>query len=131
MEKALNDEVYKVWYSADDSCVMMNWHGYANSRQFREGTELMLSELIANKAHKVLGDIKNMVLIGQDDQSWLLSDFFPRAIKAGCKAFALVRPDYYFNKIAVETVNHKVGDQVQIRMFDELAQASEWLSGID
>jgi hypothetical protein len=125
-------EVYKVWFDPEQGCVRMQWEGYATSAQFRAGTELMYETLVKHGAFKVFGDIKNMVLIGQEDQSWLLHEFLPRAIEAGCRAFALVKPDSYFNKIAVETVNKNIGnDLVQIRMFETREDAFAWLQTIE
>ena len=103
-----NTEAYTIYFDPEIDSVVMEWDGYATSHQFKEGTELMLNTLIQNRASKVLGDIKDMILIGMEDQDWLNSDFLPRAIKFGFKAIALVNPDYYFNKVAVESISYKV-----------------------
>jgi hypothetical protein len=54
---------------------------YSTSEQFREGTELMLNELLHNGASHVLADLREMVLIGLEDQKWLGHKFLPRAIR--------------------------------------------------
>ena len=71
----------------------MEWQGYATSNQFKEGTELMLNTLIKHRSIKVLANIKDMILIGMEDQQWLDTQFIPRAIRFGFKAIALVKPD--------------------------------------
>ena len=109
----------------------MEWDGYATSAQFKEGTELMLNILIQNNSVKVLADIKNMVLIGMEDQQWLDKDFLPRAIKFGFKAIAIIRPDNYFNKVAVESISYKVDkDKLAINFFDNISEAKEWLQKV-
>jgi hypothetical protein len=109
----------------------MEWDGYATSNQFREGTELMLNTLLKNDSKKVLADIKGMVLIGWEDQLWLDSNFLPRAIKFGFKAIAIIKPDNYFNKVAVENISYKVDkERLAISFFDNLSQAKEWLQKI-
>lgn len=106
----------------------MEWDGYATSKEFKEGTELMLNTLIRHHAFKVLADIKDMILIGSEDQQWLVEQFLPRAIEFGFKAIAIVKPDSYFNKVAVESVSYKVDkDKLEIVFFEDTDQAKEWL----
>jgi len=125
------DSVYNIYFDSSINAVIMEWDGYATSSQFKEGTELMLETLVRNNANKVLADIKDMVLIGMEDQRWLEHDFIPRAIQFGFRAIAMVRPDYYFNKVAVESVSYKVDqDKLRINFFDNTAAAREWLAGV-
>ena len=119
-----NLKVYDVFFDTEINSVVMEWNGYATSRQFREGTELMLNTLIKNNSYKVLADIKDMTLIGREDQEWLDTDFLPGAIKFGFKAIAIVKPDYYFNKVAVESISYKVDkEKLVINFFDNIEQA--------
>ena len=111
-------KTYDVYFDTNINSVVMEWHGYATSRQFKEGTELMLNTLIKNNSSKVLADIRDMTLIGMEDQQWLNTHFLPRAIKFGFKAIAIIRPDNYFNNVAVESVSYKVDkDKLAINFF--------------
>jgi hypothetical protein len=123
-------KVYDIYYEAETGLVIMNWKGYATSQQFRDGTEIMLNTLIANKASKVLADIQDMLVIGMEDQEWLQTIFLPRAINFGFRAIAMVKPKSYFNKVAVEAVSYKVDkEKLSINFFDTTEEAREWLSG--
>ncbi|MDB5282940.1 MAG: hypothetical protein JWO06_2015 [Bacteroidota bacterium] len=125
-----SQDVYDIYFKPEDGYVTMNWKGYATSEQFRQGTEIMLNLLIENRATKVLADVEDMVIIGQDDQQWMETQFLPRAIKFGFKAIALVKPKNYFNKVAVETISYKVDkDKLAINFFDTVEEAKEWLTG--
>jgi hypothetical protein len=120
--------IYHVFYDKDINSVVMEWNGYATSKQFKEGTELMLNTLIKNNTYKVLADIKEMTLIGMEDQKWLEDDFLPRAINFGFKSVAIIKPDYYFNKVAVESVSYKIDQsKLLINFFDNVTEAREWL----
>lgn len=122
-------EVYNIYFDEALDAVVMEWDGYATSEQFREGTELMLNTLIKHKASKVLADIKDMVLIGLEDQKWMDRYFLPRAIKFGFKVVAILRPQSYFNKIAIESISFKVDqEQLKLSLFDNLEEAKDWLS---
>ena len=128
---ANTDQVYNISYDAQLNVVIMDWDGYATTAQFREGTETMLNILIENHAHKVLADSKDMILISMEDQRWLETQFLPRAIRFGMKACAIVRPNSYFNKIAIETVSNKISqEKLLISFFDTAEQAKAWLQGL-
>ena len=124
--------IYRNYYSSADGYVTMEWTGYANSQQFREGTEEMFRELTKHKATKVLGNIKDMVLISHDDQIWLIDYFLPKAIAGGFRAIALVRPDHYFNKVAIETIAYKVNqEKLRIQIFNDSNEAIAWLKNFE
>jgi hypothetical protein len=124
--------IYQVYYDANARTVIMEWTGYATSQQFKEGTELMLETLVNNHTNKVLADIRDMTLIGLEDQQWLEKQFLPRAIESGFRALAILRPSYYFNKVAVESVSYKVDqDKLRIAFFDNRQSAEQWLAVIE
>jgi len=120
---------YNIYFNNELNAVVMEWHGYANSMEFREGTELMLNSLIQHQCSKVLADIREMVLIAQDDQKWLETIFLPRAIKFGFKEIAIIKPRAYFNRVAVESVSYKVDkEKLTISFFNSPEEATEWIT---
>src|SRR5690349_17119982 len=122
-------EPYHIFYDDTDGYVCMEWTGYATSSQFRQGTELMLEFVIKHRTGRVLADIKDMVLIGNEDQQWLLHNFLPRAIAAGFQLLCIVTPDNYFNKVAVETVSYRVDkDKLSINFFANLGDAKKMIT---
>jgi hypothetical protein len=126
-----NTDIYNIYFDKDLNSVVMEWDGYATSKQFKQGTELMLNTLIQNKSSKVLADIKNMKIIAMEDQQWLNEEFLPRATTFGFKAIAIVKPNYYFNQVAVESISYKVDkDKLTINFFDNIEQAKAWLSKV-
>jgi hypothetical protein len=125
-------KTYHIYFDQSLDAVVMEWEGYATSVQFKEGTELMLNTLIKHGAKKVLADIRDMVLIGKEDQEWLDKQFLPRAFKFGFQALAIIRPDHYFNKVAVETISYKIDQsKLAIQFFDNESDAKKWLAGLN
>jgi hypothetical protein len=125
----VNIKTFNVYPDSASGSVVMEWNGYATSSQFREGTEEMLRVLAEQQMKKVLADIKDMVLIGAEDQKWMETTFLPRAIKLGFQICAIVKPTNYFNKIAAETISHKVEkEKLKIQFFDTAEEAKEWLT---
>ena len=64
-------DTYNIYFDQDINSVVMEWDGYATSKEFKEGTESMLNTLIRHNTFKVLADFKDMMLIGSEDQKWL------------------------------------------------------------
>jgi hypothetical protein len=115
-------------YDEKLQAIVMEWNGYFTSEQFRLGTEFMLQMIRQHSATKVLALIQNMTLIGMEDQQWLEKEFLPRAIEAGFKACALLKPKNYFNKVAVENITYKIDQQkLRVNMFETEEQARNWL----
>jgi hypothetical protein len=120
-----------VGYDAEVPCVIMTWKGYATTRVFREANERILGVLAERKASKLLGDIKDFVLIGSDDQHWLSTNWIPRAIEAGLRTVAMITPVFYFNRVAVENVGRKLDpDALILQYFDNREAARQWLASL-
>ena len=127
----MNTDVYRIYYDPAANWVVMDWDGYATSRQFREGTEMMLQLLKEHHASKVLADVKDMVLIGMEDQQWLNNHFLPGAIQAGFQAIAVIRPSHYFNQVAIEGISYKIDkEKLQIQIFEQVEEAKAWLASV-
>ena len=110
-------------------CVVMVWRGYATSRMFRETNERVLACLSQNQATQILGDVRDFVLIGAEDQAWLNDDWIPRAIAAGLKRVALTQPTFYFNRVAIESVGRRVDpERLLIGYFGDVISARVWLA---
>lgn len=121
--------VCRIYLGSGEDFITMEWSGYATSGQFRAGTEQMLAELTRHGLNKVLGDVRDMVLISADDQEWVHQQFLPRALQQGFRAIALVRPNHYFNKVAIESMAYKMNDEsLNIRVFNSADEARNWLA---
>jgi hypothetical protein len=120
----------KIDYDADIPCVVMIWKGYATSAAFREGNAQVLAQITQRRASKLLGDVTDFVLIGAEDQAWLNEVWIPRAMHAGLRKVALVQPNFYFNRVAIDSVAQKLDrDRVELGFFDNRDAAKEWLRG--
>jgi hypothetical protein len=124
------EKVYKIWWDEQDQWIAMDWDGYATSNQFYEGTELMYQLIRKHGASKILADIRDMTLISREDQN-MIYNFLPRAIEAGFRAIAIIKPTSYFNAVAIETIGYRVNQTVvQMRVFDSREEAVDWLKNL-
>lgn len=121
-------KTYHISFDPAINSVVMEWRGYATSQEFKEGTELMLNILMKHGTFKVLADIKDMTIISLEDQEWLNTVFLPRATQFGFKAIAIVKPDHYFNRVAVESISYKVDqNKLAITFFENVEDARKWI----
>ena len=119
-----------VTYNPAIPCVVMEWRGYATSVLFREANERVLAAIAERRASRLLGDVTDFVLIGAEDQAWLNENWLPRAIAAGLRRCAIVQPQYYFNRVAVEAVAKKINpERLEVGFFADQETAIEWLAG--
>jgi hypothetical protein len=119
-------------FSVDDDVdipgVVMIWRGYAASPVFRAANEQVLQTIGDRRAKKLLGDITEFVLIGAEDQDWLNTVWLPNAMEAGLRMVALVTPNFYFNRVAVDNVVKKLDPaRLQVAYFATRDEAREWL----
>lgn len=125
------DNVYNTYWDESNGWIVMDWDGYANSQQFIEGIENMYKLIKEHSASRALANLKDMTLIALQDQYYIYS-FLPRAIEAGFRAIAIVKPTSYFNAVAIETLQYRINETVvQMRVFDDKELAKQWLRGLE
>lgn len=125
-----NDQ-YKTYWDGANGWIVMDWDGYANSQQFIQGIENMYKLIKEHNASRALANLRDMTLIALQDQYYIYS-FLPRAIEAGFRAIAIVKPTSYFNAVAIETLQYRVNETVvQMRVFDDKELAKQWLMNLE
>ena len=123
---------FSVDYDQELNAAVMEWAGYFTVDQFKEGTEKMLNCMKQHQSKKVLALIRDMMLIGAEEQKWLEVSFLPRAIEQGFKACALLTPFYHFSKVAVENITWKIDKKkLIVNLFDNEQEARNWLKSVE
>jgi hypothetical protein len=64
------------------------------------------------------------------DQEWILTDWMPRAFRAGLKAAASKRPSGYFGRLSTTSIQSQAV-KLAHQAFDDLADARDWLIHCD
>lgn len=112
------------------SCVTVVWKRYATSTQLRFIHENILHLLKSRRLTGVLGDYTALPTIHAEDQRWIIEDWFPRAQATGLKAAASKWPVAYFGKRAVDAMQIAAPAGVELRSFEKLGDAREWLQSV-
>lgn len=127
----LSNEACSVSYDWDIPCVVIEWHGYANTSQFRQINENVLRLLIERNCYKVLADMTHLPMIGDEDQKWVNQDWLPRALQAGYEVCGIVNSHFYFSRVATKDVMRQINkNELQVEYFDTQSAARDWLRSV-
>lgn len=103
--------------------------GWADPSEMGALLEAGLQALTEHAGSRWLADGRNMNVIKQADQDFIVREFFPRAVAAGLKRIALVIPK---NELAMTTVDqllHRLpAAKVEVAYFPAVAEARSWLN---
>lgn len=124
-----------VLFAPEVPCLIMQWHGFANSAEFRSLMDRGLA-LYGAKAHQFealgwLSDARRVGALRSDVQQWLKEDWNPRAATAGIRHVSFVVPETVFGQISVGTYAKNVAQTnayaIGPSQHHTLAAAKAWL----
>ncbi len=94
-------------FAPEVPCLIVQWHGFANSSAFRSlmdrSLALYKAEARRTKALGWLADTRRLGALRSDVQQWMKDDWNLRATAAGIRHVGLVAPETVFGQISVGT----------------------------
>ncbi len=116
-------------YNEQEKYIVANWLQFPLSEEFRTGMDQIIRLMEENKIGKVLTDTRKMGAISPDDQDWSITDWLPRAFKAGYRRIALVISEDIFNQMSVEDIMSRVeGMDFVTKYFPNSEEGRKWLA---
>lgn len=99
---------------------------------FRDILNKGLEQMQARRATKWLSDDRKNTVLAEDDQNWAQSDWFPRAVKAGWKYWAIVNPEKAVGQLQMKG-NARTMEMagVKVAFFADPQSAMAWLLSVD
>src|SRR5262249_8342635 len=125
-----DNPICSVTFDANVPCISLLWRGYATSIQFRFIYESVLRLLEKEGVSKILGDYSALPTIHSEDQSWMAQNWMPRAVAGGLRALAQKYPESHFGKVSLRSAQSVAPAGIEMRSFDSLTEAREWLRKI-
>ena len=128
----LFDEPFcKIYFHHTIQAVHLDWHGQATTQQFQEACEFSLNLLVARKARKMIADNSKVSTVSEENQYWLIENWFPRAIEEGFQYSAVILSNKEIVKSALQLIVSKIStNHVIVNNFYELDQAKKWLEKV-
>jgi hypothetical protein len=111
-------------------CLTVRWRSYATSAQLRYIHECLIRLINRHRVSKILGDDSDLVSIASVDQHWIAREWMPRAIVAGLRTVASIKPRAYFGQTSINNILSFVPADLAIRSFEGLREARDWLRSV-
>ena len=115
-------------YQPKHKYVYHNFHKPVTGQPFRQFLDVGLETLKKNKTDRWLSDNRNLGKFDPADVEYSVTDWGPRASKAGWKYWALVVPEDIAGRASMQNhieTFHGLG--VWVRVFTNLEEARDWI----
>ena len=124
----IKNEYANLVYHPDTKIVSHSFLKPISGPAFRNILDTGAKTLEKYQASKWLSDDRGNSALPADDTEWSKSDWFPRAVKAGWKYWALVVPQDILAQMNLrEFVDSYFEQGLRIAVFDDPEEAMKWL----
>jgi hypothetical protein len=119
-------------YHVESKVVHHTFHKTIGDEKFREVLNEGVEALRKYGASKWLSDDRNNTILSVEDTEWSKSNWFPRALQAGWKYWALVVPKNILAQMNLKEFVDTYHEQgLRIMVFSDPRDAMQWLVNID
>jgi hypothetical protein len=124
----IENEYASLVYHPGTKIVHHTFHKPISGDEFRNVLNAGIKVLAENKASKWLSDDRGNSALPDEDVTWSKEDWFPRAVHAGWKYWALAVPkDTWARMNMKQFVDSYLDQGLRIMVFSEPEGAMEWL----
>jgi hypothetical protein len=128
----LDNQYATLVYHTDAKVVHHTFHKPIGAEKFREVLNLGVTAMAKYGASKWLSDDRNNSVLSDEDTEWSKNNWFPRALQAGWKYWALVVPQDILAQMNLKEFVDTYFDQgLRIMVFTDPRDAMKWLADID
>lgn len=125
-----------VTLSLDEAVPCLEWIGkqFMPGEEFRASEKRSLEFFLAYKGRyprlEYFVDARNIGPISPQDTKWIIDELMPRFIASHLKKEAFVVPSSAVGKMVVKNYENQVNEMVEIKVFDAVEAAKDWLRGL-
>ncbi len=128
----IQNEYATLLYHPDTKIVHHTFHKPIGGQEFRDVLNTGAQTLEQYQASKWLSDDRENSALSREDTEWSKREWFPRAVKAGWKYWALVVPQNIIGKMNMkEFVDSYLDQGLRIAVFSKPDEAMKWLEKAD
>ena len=131
MKKELTNSFDKVFLTIEideaNRWIYNNWVGVLPTEKVIQGCQATIDFLRENHCPHMLNDNRNVVGSWSSANDWIAQNWVPQVLALGLRRFAhIVSPGIFGQASAAEMVT-RVGTQLEMRLFEDMAVAQAWL----
>jgi hypothetical protein len=120
-----------IW-DPDSRGLITQWRGGYQGRNIKEGLlaglEVYKKRLAMGGGAQWIGDVRDIGVIGLEEQEWIDKEWFPKFLATGVKYMAVVQPTSAVAKISVKSIVSKIpGTKLTQFACSTLEEAQEWI----
>lgn len=118
-----------IYFNKDLHVVHTQWKGpFVQGEVLRTILNNIITLLKAKRTNAVLSDARKMKVITEEDQQWIINDWYPRALAEGFYIEALMVTKGTFNEHTLQQIVKRYDAEVIVtRFFTKYNEAAEWL----
>ena len=114
-------------YDQENQWLYLNWIGYQNLENIKQGLAEVWKMYRRFRFTKVLND--NRELIGPWDKAnnWIQQELAPASSPIRIKHIAHVISPGIFGQLSAQDLQTRLLDKIEIKLFEDLTRAQDWL----
>lgn len=110
-----------------ENWIHARWHGPQTLGSIMDGGLTYVDMLRAEPCPKLLNDHRELTGNFTEANPWIEQVWTPLILDAGLRYFAQVLSPDIFGQLAIENLQLRIGEVFEMRMFDSLEAAQQWL----
>jgi hypothetical protein len=114
-------------YIAAEDWVHARWYGPQTLGSVMTGGLTHLDMLRAQPCSKLLNDHRELVGTFVDANEWIEQVWTPLIMDAGLRSIGQVVSPDVFGQLAIEDLQHRIGNQLDLILFEDVEAAQDWL----
>jgi hypothetical protein len=114
-------------YLPAEDWVHARWYGRQTLSTVMTGGLTHLDMLRAQPCAKLLNDHRELAGTFIEANDWIQQVWTPLILAAGLRAIGQVVSPDVFGQLAIEDLQHRIGDQLDLVLFEDLEAAQDWL----
>jgi len=111
----------------ENGWIYARWIGPQTLGTVMEGGLAYVDMLREEPCRRLLNDHTELEGLFTRANDWVAQVWTPLIIQAGLRYFAQVLSRDVFAQISMENLHHRIGDKFEMRLFNNLPAAREWL----
>jgi hypothetical protein len=123
-----NDEFITMYYYPGSKILYHQIHKFFFGETFRDIWNTQIDAFQKYKVRKVLADDSAVKAWAKEDQDWAAVNWFPRAVQAGWKYWAIVLPPNITGSASIKKLAETYSAQgVETKVFPSVEDGKKWL----
>ena len=127
----IENEDVSLWFHSDAKVVHHKMHRFLAPGVFQQLLTTGAEDLEKYQASKWLSDDRNNTVVRPEDIEWGHKVWFPRAVRAGFKYWAIVMPAKAIGQMQMRKLMEDYGQKgVTVQVFDTVDEGMRWLESV-